>query len=357
MQACGMWVFLNLSSAPIWTSAVLNIPLAYTAIFPAVSGGSAAIGSIFSARLIAHWGTKESLVGCLVLLLIGMWMQIQQSLILALAGSVLIGIGYAITNPAASALLSTIKSNHTNLVFSIKQSGVPFGAAISMLWGTNATSNITAWVALPTGILTALILTCPKSPKKITLSPAVGIFSIWNDPFLSKLLLVGMAYGAVQMIVLGSFPSLIESEYISSTFGFLALSAGNALGLVGRIFWGFIADRLNSSEKTLAIIGVFSGLLIGLLLIDPKSAALVFLFSGFVAVGWNGVFHAAIRVRLDDATSTATGTVMAYLFASGLVGQLIFSSMLDTAGASFALSAAFVIAALGAISAFSLKNN
>jgi len=355
MQACGMWVFLHLSSAPGWTSSTLDIPLAYVALFPAISGGAAAFGSIFSAKLISRHGTAESLKGCLMLLILGLSMQMLGSLPIALIGSILIGLAYAITNPAASALLTTIQTKRTNLVFSIKQSGVPFGAAVSMIWGINATTNTELWAALPIGILTLLILTCPKGQKKISLSKATGMLSLWKDPFLSRLLIVGMAYGAVQMIVLGAFPSLVESGYVSSTSGFLALSIGNALGLVGRIFWGIVADKLKSSEKTLAIIGLSTCLLITLLLITPQSAPVVFLLSGSVAVGWNGVFHAAIRLRLNEATSSATATVMAYLFASGLAGQLVFSSILDAVGALPALAAALLIVVVGAYVAISLR--
>ena len=124
---------------------------------------------------------------------------------------------------------------------------------------------------------------------------------------------------------------------------------------MGRIFWGIIADKLKSSEKTLAIIGLSTCLLITLLLVTPQSAPVVFLLSGSVAVGWNGVFHAAIRLRLHEATSSATGTVMAYLFASGLVGQLIFSSILDAVGALPALAAALLIVVIGAYVAISLR--
>ena len=156
------------------------------------------------------------------------------------------------------------------------------------------------------------------------------------------------------MIVLGSFPSLIELGFVSSTNSFLALSIGNALGLVGRIFWGLTADRLNSSEKTLAIIGLTTCILIALLLIDSSTAPFVFLLTGFVAVGWNGVFHAAIRIKLNDSTSAATATVMAYLFASGLVGQIIFSTFLDHLGPIAALLASLLFVSIGTLFAFAL---
>jgi predicted MFS family arabinose efflux permease len=156
------------------------------------------------------------------------------------------------------------------------------------------------------------------------------------------------------MIVLGSFPSLIELGFVSSTNSFLVLSIGNALGLVGRIFWGLTADRLNSSEKTLAIIGLTTCILIALLLIDSSTAPFVFLLTGFVAVGWNGVFHAAIRIKLNDSTSAATATVMAYLFASGLVGQIIFSTFLDHLGPIAALLASLLFVSIGTLFAFAL---
>jgi len=354
MQATGMWVLLHISSSPAWTSEALNVPLAYVAIFPAISGGAAAIGSVFSANLISCWGTTRSLKACLTVLIAGLVAQSFGNYAMAVLGAILIGLAYALTNPAASALLTKIQTKRTNLVFSIKQSGVPFGAAAAMLWGSNASNQFEAWVALPVILLCTLILTCPTVNEKIVLSPRTGLLTVWSNPFLARLLIVGMCFGAVQMIVLGSFPSLIELGFVSAATGFLALSMGNALGLVGRIFWGLTADRLNSSEKTLAIIGLTTCFLIVLLLINPSTAPFVFLLTGFVAVGWNGVFHAAIRIKLNDSTSAATATVMAYLFASGLVGQVMFSAFLDNFGAIAALIASLIIVSIGTLFAFAL---
>ena len=75
MQATGMWALLHISSSPAWTSETLSVPLAYVAIFPAISGGAAAIGSVFSANLISYWGTTKSLKVCLVALIIGLVAQ------------------------------------------------------------------------------------------------------------------------------------------------------------------------------------------------------------------------------------------------------------------------------------------
>lgn len=354
MQATGMWALLHISSSPAWTSETLGVPLAYVAIFPAISGGAAAIGSVFSANLISRWGTTNSLRVCLITLIVGLIAQSFGNYSMAVLGAILIGLAYALTNPAASALLTKIQSKRTNLVFSIKQSGVPFGAAAAMLWGSNASSQFEVWVTLPVVLLCTLILTCPKVSEKIVLCARTGLLTVWSNPFLARLLIVGMCFGAVQMIVLGSFPSLIELGFVSSTNSFLVLSIGNALGLVGRIFWGLTADRLNSSEKTLAIIGLTTCILIALLLIDSSTSPFVFLLTGFVAVGWNGVFHAAIRIKLNDSTSAATATVMAYLFASGLVGQIIFSTFLDHLGPIAALLASLLFVSIGTLFAFAL---
>ena len=80
----------------------------------------------------------------------------------------------------------------------------------------------------------------------------------------------------------------------------------------------------------------------------------MFLLTGFVAVGWNGVFHAAIRIKLDDETTAVTATVMAYLFASGLVGQVMSSAFLDNFGTISALIACLIIVSIGTLFAFAL---
>ena len=91
MQATGMWALLHLSSAPVWTTQTLGLPLAYAAIFPAIAGGTAAIGSAFSAKCIARLGTDRSLLLCLVALVLGVGLQSAGLRYLAFIGAGITG--------------------------------------------------------------------------------------------------------------------------------------------------------------------------------------------------------------------------------------------------------------------------
>lgn len=354
MQATGMWALLHLSSAPTWTTQTLNLPLAYAAIFPAIAGGTAAIGSAFSARWIAHWGTHQSLKLCLLTLLCAVVLQSLSSLTLAILGAALAGFAYALTNPVASALLAQVRSERTHLVFSIKQSGVPLGAGFAVLCGPLADSTTVVWAGIPSIILIGLLMTRPSLHLSPKFDRNAGLLGVWNDPATARLLLMAMCFGAVQMIVLGSFPSLIETGYIAATGASIALALGNSMGLVGRIFWGGVADRLRSGPTILTLIGFMSTSLIILLLYIPSLALVLFALTGFVAIGWNGVFLASIRLAKAEAASTITASAMTYLFASGLVGQVIFSIFLDHSGPKAALIAAACIAMIGGLFGLSL---
>ena len=349
MQATGMWALLHLSSAPAWATQTLGLPLAYASIFPAIAGGTAAIGSAFSAQWIAKLGTHQSLQLCLIALLAGIGLQSSGSLHLALIGAAITGFAYALTNPVASALLAEVRSARTHLVFSIKQSGVPLGAGIAVLCGPLAETAQILWIALPSTLLIALLLTRPSLHLNPQFDRKAGLIGVWQNREISRLLLMAMCFGAVQMIVLGSFPSLLETGYVAAAGASFALALGNSMGLFGRIFWGNLADRLRSGPLILTLIGFASAGLILLLLYIPSLALVTFALTGFVAIGWNGVFLASIRISQHQAASTVTASAMTYLFASGLIGQLIFSMVLDQAGPEAALLAAACIAVLGGL--------
>ena len=349
MQATGMWVLLHISSAPAWATETLGLPLAYASIFPAIAGGTAALGSAFSAKCIARLGTHQSLLLCLLTLLLGLILQSAGSLYLALAGSGIAGFAYALTNPVASALLAEVRSKRTHLVFSIKQSGVPLGAGLAVLSGPLADTFTLLWMAIPSSILVLLLVSRPSLHLTPQFDQKAGLIGVWRDAEVSRLLMMAMCFGAVQMIVLGSFPSLLETGYISAVGASIALALGNSMGLFGRIFWGGLADRLHSGPLILTLIGFTSALLILTLLYLPGLALGVFALTGFVAIGWNGVFLAAIRLSQHQAASTATASAMTYLFASGLIGQMIFAIFLDQSGPKAALVAAATIAVIGGL--------
>jgi len=133
--------------------------------------------------------------------------------------------------------------------------------------------------------------------------------------------------------------------------GFNLIEAGVILavlqiaGLAGRLWWGWLSDRLHDGNAALLIIALLSvafAITTVQLSIDTPSMWVYLLMGSFsfAAVGWNGVFMAEIaRIAPEKATSQATGAVLVISFAGILVGPPTFTvihsfigSYLDTFG-------------------------
>ena len=86
--------------------------------------------SVPAGTLVQRWGAVRASQMALLLCAAGTAVAASGYLVLAAVGSVLIGLGYGLTNPAASHLLFRFTPPHRrNLVFSLKQTGVPLGAS------------------------------------------------------------------------------------------------------------------------------------------------------------------------------------------------------------------------------------
>ncbi|MGH8802356.1 MAG: MFS transporter [Casimicrobiaceae bacterium] len=192
--------------------------------------------------------------------------------LLALAALV-IGLGYGPITPASSQLLQrTAMPSRMALTFSIKQTGVPAGAALSgallpglaLALGWRPTFALVALV----GVMVVLVaqpiragLDAERRPQRpLSFAAIVGPLALLREsPALLELALVSFAYSATQ-VCLTSFLVV----HLTGTLGYPLVSAGLILtvttiaGAIGRIAWGFVADRLLAPHRTLALIGVLA---------------------------------------------------------------------------------------------------
>jgi MFS family permease len=133
------------------------------------------------------------------------------------------------------------------------------------------------------------------------------------------------------------------------------LSITHAAGAVGRLAWGWLADRFRSGGGVLVANGVLS--MAGALLVAAiaphwplaaiASAAAAF---GFCALGWNGVYIAAIARRAPSGTiGLATGGSLFVTYAGVIVTPPAFSALHDQAGLSYGMAFALlaVVTAVG----------
>jgi fucose permease len=113
------------------------------------------------------------------------------------------------------------------------------------------------------------------------------------------------------------------------------LSITHACGAVGRIGWGWLADRWRSGGAALVANGVISmgcALLVASIQSHwplPAVAAACALF-GFCALGWNGVYIAAIARRAPPgAIGHATGGSLMLTFAGVILIPPAFAAVHD----------------------------
>ncbi|WP_341911521.1 MFS transporter [Ferrovibrio terrae] len=284
--------------------------------------------------LISAWGTLQTLV----------------------LGALVIGLGYGCTNPAASHLLSRTRSGaHMNLIFSIKQCGVPIGGMLAGLLIPPITLAFNwqmglAFCAL-LGFGLSLLLQrarqawdvdrLPDAP--LLLSPLAGLHVVWRHPILRWLALCSFAYSAVQLSLTGLLVTYLVTEVgLHLVLAGTLLALAQTAGAFGRLAWGWLADRLKSGSKVLILNGVVAMLAAILTaLIDASwplslTGATVMLF-GFCAIGWNGVFMAVIaRQAPPQSIGLATGATLSITFAGVVIGPSSFAFMHDALGLSYA---------------------
>ena len=338
--------------------------------------GGAMLASIACGSFIERYGPIRVSQVCVVLCAAGVAATAvaPASLpgVLALA-AIVIGLGYGPITPASSQLLQrTAPPARMALTFSIKQTGVPAGAALSgaLLPGLALVAGWRATfvgVALVGAIVVALAqpirgrLDVEHSPRRpMSFAGIVAPLAlVWRSKPLLMLALVSFAYSATQ-VCLTSYLVV----YLTGSLGFSLVSAGLALtattlaGAAGRIGWGMVADRLLAPRRVLALIGLIAaGCALAMAASTPQwPAALVIALAtcfGATAIGWNGVQLSEVaRLAPPGAAGKVTGAASVITFAGVVIGPPSFALLSSLTGgyragfASLAVASGFAAVAL-----------
>ena len=288
--------------------------------------------------------------------------------LLALAALV-IGIGYGPITPASSQLLQrTASPSRMALTFSIKQTGVPAGAALcgallpALAVAIGWRAAFAAVALAGAGVIAAAQpiraeLDLDRRPRH-GLSFA-GIFAplalLRQSRALRELALVSLAYSATQVCLMSFLVvHLTETLQWSLVSAGFALTAATVGGVVGRIGWGYVADRVLAPRRVLALIGWVAGACgIGITFATPAwpVAAIVLLAAvfGATAIGWNGVQLSEVaRLAAPGTAGKVTGASGFVTFAGVVIGPPSFALLSSLTGgyrAGFATFAGLSIAA------------
>ena len=328
--------------------------------------------SLASGGFIERHGSIRVSQACVVLCALGVaaiaWAP-AQALLLVAAAAIVIGLGYGPITPASSQLLQrTAPPARMALTFSIKQTGVPAGAALAGAL-LPALALSTGWrTAFAIAALVGLVIVAIVQPIRAGLdadrdskgrSGMAGIFAplsvLRRSRALRDLAMISFAYSATQ-VCLTSFLVV----HLTETLGFSLVAAGLALtsatigGVAGRIAWGYVADRWLRPRRVLALIGLCAGVC-GVLMAVVTAAwpapAIVALAAAFgaTAIGWNGVQLSEVaRLAPPGSAGKVTGATGFVTFAGVVVGPPSFA-LLSSATGSYRIGfAAFAVASVAA---------
>ena len=302
----------------------------------------------FCTGFVTRFGPIRVLQFTGIFTILGLALFTLSSPLTAVLCALCLGVAYGPINPAnAPVLLQVTHPGNRAVMFSIKQSGVTVGgAAASILvpfaavwWNWQA--GIIAVALL--GAVSIVILQRLNSkftnlrtddPFQWSLSAFISpVLQIMKIPLLRGYSMVGFTYAGVQICV-GSFfvVFLVERDFtlVEAGLCFLVVNIG---GILGRVAWGGVADKLLTPSTTLTLIGIVSTISIGALLFISVDwnffvLNLFFFILGASTHGWNGVFLSETADRAPAGEShNWTGGVQFIIYAGVAILPPVFGAM------------------------------
>ena len=327
-----------------------------------VSMLAALFGGTYAARYGAIRVSQVSLIFCALGLLVfvigSAWILVPAALVL--------GLGYGPATPASSQILARVTpARLLNVVFSIKQTGVPLGGIIAgaiiaplvvfagWRWAAVALAGTCLLLGLGLPPLRAA-LDIEKAAARPTLKQLFRpLKTLFGMPELLRFSLISISFSALQ-VCLSTYLVIFLIERTGSGLiaAGLVLTATQLAGVGGRIFWGSIADWTRRPRLVLALLGLaMTAGALAMSLVDASWSheallALVVLFGG-TAIGWNGVFLAEVaRIAGPARAGELTGATAVFTFAGPMLGPSLFGLLLllfESYGIAFAVMGGFTL--------------
>ncbi len=357
--AIQVFTSLAASAAPVLApmlAADLGIQERWIGVFVGIVYVGSMAASLLAGPAIARLGPIRVSQACVVLCAAGIAaiaLAPRPAMAALAIPALIIGAGYGPITPASShVLVRTAPPSRMALTFSIKQTGVPAGAALAGA-ALPGLAIAAGWrVAFLTVALAGIAVALSAQPVRAALDGDRGrsapfsrrtlaepLAKVWRSAELRELALVGFAYAAAQACVL-SFLVV----YLTSTLSWplvaagLGLTAATVSGVVGRIGWGAVADRTGRPRVVLGAIGAIAGAsAIGIAGAEPEWPVPVVValcaVLGATAIGWNGVQLAEVARKAPSGEAGAiTGGQGVITFAGVVTGPPTFALLATLTG-------------------------
>jgi MFS family permease len=281
------------------------------------------------------------------------------------------GLGYSFLNPASTkGVMEWFQREERATAMGIKQTGVPAGGVVTAIVAPSLVLLVGwrgSFVGL--GILNLIFgfifwVLWREPSAGASYSRAVNVASPTEAPALKVSSLLCLSFGTALLLIGQMALITYVPLYLKETRGFSPYWASQALaltqagGMIGRVGWGVVSDRLFHGKRKVVLlwIGFFSvGLTFALGALPGTTSlwiilSLIFL-AGVCMVGYQGVSYALIAEIAGGArTGAALGIVITFNSVGTIIGTPLFGYLVDVTGsyatAWEALAAAILVGIL-----------
>jgi cyanate permease len=296
--------------------------------------------AVASGGFILRFGAFRVSQFCLTMSGLGMLLCGLGWLWLFPVAALFLGFGMGPSTPASSHILSRFASvKAAPLVFSIKQTGVPFGgmfAGLFLPWAVAVSGWQGGLIAGAFMCWALALLLWPfhrrydddrQPDRRLTLADVgQALRTVISSRSMAELGFAGFAFSGLQVAFTSYFVAYLVTD-VRLTFAEAGemLAWASAIAIAGRIFWGLLAGRVLPSRPLLAFLSwAMVAATVGLGLVEQETdrfwVVAAGLAMGATAVSWNGVHLAEVaRLAPKGNASQATAGVLFCCFSGLLV--------------------------------------
>jgi len=335
----------------------LGVDPSLAGLYAALAAAAALVGTLGVGGFLARYGALRVSQVALAIAALGLAMAASAGAALVALGAIPVGLGSTISTPASSHLLArVVPPRQQPLLFSIKQTGVPVGVAMSGLLGPGFAALFGWRGALVVSALLCLAL-C------LSLEPFRARFDADRDP-RARIGLSGVLdtmatvrrLPAIRVLAM-AFVVLVGLQFVFQTFlvVFLVERLGWTLGAAGalfslatlaaipaRILWGAAGARF-PARLLLAVIA--AGTCLSFAALAPltpdapwETVLAVATAGSATAMSWHGLMLAELaRLSPPGRAGAVTGAVLAFAQIGQIALPPLFGAMVG-AGLGWGLS-------------------
>ena len=295
---------------------------------------------------------------------IGVLLMLMPSIYFLLPGSLVIGIGFGLLAPSASALLIRFAPPaRRNVLFSIHQTSIPLGGMVAALGAPVVAINFGWRFAFACAFILVVCAVAlmqigrkgwdddrDASTRALATHPFAGFLSNWRNPQLRRLSLAGFSFCWAQFcasaFTVVACVQALDMSLIAAGTVLLVVQVSNASG---RVVAGWIADRMGGAAAVLAWMGwAMLFVSIGFFWLSPEwplpLTYLMFAALGITSGAWAGILLAEVgQLAPAGHVGPVVGGALVYINLGKLAGPAVFAAtyaLTHSYGIAYALIAA-----------------